>query len=81
MPQANILRRSTSKETSYVTAPLYPDFALPERKDALIPQPQKFDLSVPDKSKDKGESVCKSAKGRVDLSVWLNDRVNLILLL
>ena len=51
----------------------YPSFAKSERKDALVPDPQEYDMSDPDKAdheshEDQADQVdLSSAKGRLDL--------------
>ena len=50
----------------------YPSFTksdLPERKDALVPDPQEFDMSDPDAADqaDKARGDCASAAGRLRL--------------
>ena len=44
-------------------SPTYPDPAKSDRKDSLVPDPQDFDLSDPDRAR----VVCESAAGRLDL--------------
>lgn len=47
----------------------YPELSktdLPERKDALVPDPQEFDSSDPD-GVDQAKAACRSAGGRLDL--------------
>ena len=45
----------------------YPDVAKSERKDALVPDPQEYDMSDPNRA---GELV-HTAKGRLDLFLRL----------
>ena len=46
--------------------PDYPDLAKSERKDALVPDPQEYDLSDPDRA-DEADAPTLSAKDRLDL--------------
>ena len=41
----------------------YPDLAKSDRKDALVPDPQEYDMSDP----DQADTLPLSAKGRLDL--------------
>ena len=47
-------------------SPNYPDVAKSERKDALVPDPQEYDMSDPDRA-DEADTPLASAKGRLDL--------------
>lgn len=46
--------------------PTYPSLAKSERKDALVPDPQEFDFSDPDRS-EAPEASFLTAKDRLDL--------------
>lgn len=52
-----------------MTANSYPDLSksdLPERKDALVPDPQEFDFSDPEQA-EEARTACASAEGRIRL--------------
>ena len=44
----------------------YPNLAKSQRKDALVPDPQEYDMSDPDRARTAGTPLA-SAKGRLDL--------------
>jgi len=45
-------------------SPSYPDLAKSDRKDALVPDRQEFDMSDPDRA-DQTKAACASAVGRL----------------
>ena len=49
-----------------MTVRSYPDLAKWKREDALVPDPQEFDMSDPDQA-DQARAACASAAGRLGL--------------
>ena len=50
----------------------YPDLGKSKRKDALVPDPQEFDMSDPDRANEAGTPTL-STKDRLDLFSRLTD--------
>lgn len=51
-----------------MTTNSYPDLAKSERKDALVPDPQEFDFSDPDRADEEDQAdIPLSAKARLEV--------------